>query len=657
MTAIKTVHLPRSRFPGTQYLLRAVMTMVAFVMSALSACGGGSGSSGASFALLPQPAAPASPPTLASIQVTPVDPRIAAGTSVQLAATAIYSDNTHTDVTTGAEWTSADASVATVDASGKAVGVAAGPAAITASFGGQSVSTTLTVTPATVVSIAITPGTATIAKGTRAQFLATGTFSDGTTQNLSADVAWDSSATTVATVDGTGLASGLSIGITSITATCRSASLCPSAAAATATLDVSAASLTSLAVTPASPSIALGTTQQFTAVGTYSDLSTQDLTAQVSWASSDVSTATVDALGLARSLGIGSANIEATMSGTTVGTATLRVTPAILASIAVTPSSASATIGGTSDGKTQFTATGTYTDGSTQDLTSLVTWTSDAPSVATIGNVAGSAGLASSVAAGRATITAALGSVSASAPLTVEPRTVFSAPGAATWTVPAGVTSVQVVAVGGGGGAGFSDDGGHGGRVSALLTVTPGEALTLFMGGGGSSVAAGGNGGIGGGGIAIFGAGGGGATTFARGVTVLLIAGGGGGAGHSSGGTRGGDGGGYGLASGAPGSGVGGGAGGGGGIGGSAGVGTSSPGENGTSTYGGTSADNGGGGGAGFGGGGGGGYNGNYGGGGGGGGSTGPGGAIYSVSNNGGRDIGAGVNQGRGGDGSITLTY
>ncbi|WP_194273965.1 Ig-like domain-containing protein [Variovorax paradoxus] len=656
MTAIKTVRFPCARSSGPRYLLHAVLMMAAFVvLSALSACGGGSGSSGASFALLPPPAGPASPPTLVSIQVAPADPRIAAGTSTQLAATAIYSDNTHTDVTTGAEWTSSDASVATVDASGKAVGVAAGPATVTASLGGQSGSTTLTVTPATVVSLAITPGTATIAKGTRTQFVATGTFSDRTTQDLSADVAWHSSSLAVATVDGTGLASGLSVGSASISATCQSASLCASALAATATLDVSAASLTSLAVSPASPSIALGTTQQFTAIGTYSDQTTQDLSAQVSWTSSDVSKAVVNALGLATSSGIGLTTIQATMAGTTVGTATLVVTPATLTSIAVTPSSASATIGGTSGGKTQFTATGTYSDGGTQDITSLVTWTSDALSVATISNASGATGLATSVAGGQATLTAALGSISASAPLTVEPKTVFSASGTATWTVPAGVTSVQVVAVGGAGGASFSINGGKGGRVSALLAVTPGEALNLFMGGGGGSRAGNGIGGIGGGGSSPDGAagGGGGATTLARGATVLLIAGGGGGAGSSAGGTSGGDGGGNGAASGAPGSGQGGGAGGSGGSGGQGGIGSISPGEAGTSTHGGDGVFFGGGGGGGFGGGGGGGFNGNYGGGGGGGGSTGPSGATYAT----GGSASVGGTRGRGDDGSVTLTY
>jgi hypothetical protein len=84
-----------------------------------------------------------------------------------------------------------------------------------------------------------------------------------------------------------------------------------------------------------------------------------------------------------------------------------------LASIAVTPANQSLTVGGTQ----QFTATGTYSDGSTQNLTSQVTWASSNTAAATIN----SAGLATAVAAATTTISATLGSVSGSTGLTVTP--------------------------------------------------------------------------------------------------------------------------------------------------------------------------------------------------------------------------------------------
>ncbi len=61
------------------------------------------------------------------------------------------------------------------------------------------------------------------------------------------------------------------------------------------TLTVLAATLTSIAVTPANPSVAAGVPQQFTATGTYTDGSTQNLTTQVTWASTNAAAATIGA--------------------------------------------------------------------------------------------------------------------------------------------------------------------------------------------------------------------------------------------------------------------------------------------------------------------------------------------------------------------------
>src|SRR5258708_34126074 len=53
--------------------------------------------------------------------------------------------------------------------------------------------------------------------------------------------------------------------------------------------------LTSIAVTPANQSAAAGTTVQFKATGTYSDISTRDITASVTWASGTPLAATINA--------------------------------------------------------------------------------------------------------------------------------------------------------------------------------------------------------------------------------------------------------------------------------------------------------------------------------------------------------------------------
>src|SRR5439155_1662556 len=107
--------------------------------------------------------------------------------------------------------------------------------------------------------------------------------------------------------------------------------------------------------------------------------------------------------------------LNTALMGLVSGETTLTVTNATLASIAVTPTNPSIPNGTTR----QFTATGTYSDFTTQDLTTQVAWSSSAAGVATISNAGGSQGLATSVAAGTATITATLGGVSGGTTLTV----------------------------------------------------------------------------------------------------------------------------------------------------------------------------------------------------------------------------------------------
>ena len=173
------------------------------------------------------------------------------------------------------------------------------------------------------------------------------------------------------------------------------------------------ASLVSIAVTPPNPSIAVGAHQQFTATGTYSDGSHQNLTTSATWTSSNPAAATVNSTGLATGVGSGNTTITAT-SGTIYGSTGLTVTGTpVLVSVAVTPVNPSI-VAGTQQ---QFAATGTYSDGSHQDLTDSAAWTSSNSGVATIN----STGLATGVSAGTTTITATSGAIYGSTTLTVTP--------------------------------------------------------------------------------------------------------------------------------------------------------------------------------------------------------------------------------------------
>jgi Bacterial Ig-like domain (group 2) len=72
---------------------------------------------------------------------------------------------------------------------------------------------------ATPTSISITPVSPSIVNGSSKQFVATGTFLDNTTQNLTTQVTWSSSNTDVATINPSGLATSIAAGSTTITAT------------------------------------------------------------------------------------------------------------------------------------------------------------------------------------------------------------------------------------------------------------------------------------------------------------------------------------------------------------------------------------------------------------------------------------------------------
>ena len=364
---------------------------------------------------------------LVAIEVTPTQPSIAQGTRQQFAATAIYSDNSTEDLTASVTWTSANASSVVISNStgtqGLATAVAPGTATIRAALGSVTGSTTLTVTAAILVSLEVSPSTPTIPNGTTQQFTATGIFTDDTTQDLKAQATWSSSEPAVAAISNAvgskGLTTALAPGLTTISATTLGMT-------GNTTLTVTPATLDSIAITPLDVSTPLGIVQQYTAIGTYTDASTRDITKFVTWVSSDRGVATISnsggTKGVATPVSVGATTITATSGSITSNDATLTVTNATLDSISLSPLLPRLAIGTMQ----QFTATGHFSDNSTQNLTAQVTWNSSVPTVATISNEASSKGVATVIGTGITTIRATLGNITASTNLTVTPATLFS---------------------------------------------------------------------------------------------------------------------------------------------------------------------------------------------------------------------------------------
>ena len=231
----------------------------------------------------------------------------------------------------------------------------------------------------------------------------TGTYTDGSTANLTASASFSSASASVAAVDASGVVQGVATGSTTVSAFVGGIS-------ATDPVTVSSALLTSIAVTPASSTIALGLTRQFTATGTYSDGSTANISSQVQWRSSAPAAATVSGSGLASTFATGSSTISATLDSITANTS-LTVTAATLQSIAVTAGQSGFALGLS----LQLKAEGTYSDGTMQDLTSTVAWSSQTPSV----GVVSSTGLATGQTTGNFNALATTGGITGSLMITV----------------------------------------------------------------------------------------------------------------------------------------------------------------------------------------------------------------------------------------------
>jgi N-acetylneuraminic acid mutarotase len=170
-----------------------------------SGCGGGSSSP-----------APAPTPTLQSISVTPQNSSLAAGLTQQYSATAHYSDGSSNAAMV--TWSTSDSSLGTINSTGLLTAVKQGDVTISASSGAITGSTSLTIGPPNLLSIAVSPQNPTVWAGQTQQFTATGSYTDGSTQNLNG-VTWSSGTTTVATIANSGLASSRAAGTTMIQAT------------------------------------------------------------------------------------------------------------------------------------------------------------------------------------------------------------------------------------------------------------------------------------------------------------------------------------------------------------------------------------------------------------------------------------------------------
>ncbi|HKD84895.1 MAG TPA: Ig-like domain-containing protein [Terriglobales bacterium] len=163
--------------------------------------------------------------SITSLSLSPTSGWITPTNTQQFTATAIFGNNTSGDVTDKVTWLSSNTNVATIDNSGLVTAVALGTSTITAKSTNSSATATapLTVSNKTIMSITVNPNPATMSVSgtngvTQQQFTASATFSDGSVGNVTTSAGWTSSASSVVSINSSGVAVAVSTGSATISA-------------------------------------------------------------------------------------------------------------------------------------------------------------------------------------------------------------------------------------------------------------------------------------------------------------------------------------------------------------------------------------------------------------------------------------------------------
>jgi hypothetical protein len=312
------------------------------------------------------------PPELTKIVISPTNKSIAEGTTLQLTATGVFSDGTQKDLTASATWQVTPTAVAKINAQGNLTGLTQGAAQVSAATQGVTGDASVSVGPPVLISIAVDAKQSSLPLGESETVTATGTFSDGSTQDLTQSVAWQASPSTVAKINSQGNLTSLAQGSAQVSAAYQGIT-------GNVSVTVGPAALLRITVSATQSSLPLGKSESLTATGSFSDGSTQDLTASVTWQASPPAVATINAQGDLTSLAQGSAQVSATYQGIT-GNTSITIGTAALMSLAVNATQSSLPLGESE----LLTATGSFSDGTTKNLSSSVTWKASPSTVARI---------------------------------------------------------------------------------------------------------------------------------------------------------------------------------------------------------------------------------------------------------------------------------
>ena len=343
-------------------------------------------------------------PVEVGLRVEPETLEMLVGDTAQLSATVERSDGSEVAVVQGVFWSSTVAGVATASSDegdwGQVLALGEGTATLWAHRGDLSASVAVTVGAPALVSLALDPPDLSLVAGDAGAFEAVGTWSDGSTADLSGSVSWSIGPLGPALVDAGGTVTALAEGFATVTASAGAFSV-------DGEVEVEPAALRSIAVTPVDLELPVGAQQGMVATGTWSNGAVSDVTGEVFWGSSAPGFATVTNLapdeGLVSAVAPGGATILAT-SGPVSGSVVIAVVEAEPASAEVVGPDVM-NPGQVAD----FTLLVDWTDGSQSSEAADVGWSSDDPAVLTTSNDAGQEGRVTAQTAGQATLQASFG--------------------------------------------------------------------------------------------------------------------------------------------------------------------------------------------------------------------------------------------------------
>lgn len=334
---------------------------------------------------------------LTSLEIQSEQHALPSGGGVAMFAVAKYSDGSIVDATRSVVWSSTNPSVVRVTRYGVATGVKPGETRVFAELGGKIATANIIVTNARLEAFVVLPRSASVPIGLSGALRAIGTFSDGSTADITASVKWSLSGQSFElSADEPGVFKAIAGGDAKVVAAWGSMT-------DRADLSVGPAVMTRLEIVSSAQALVAGNSADLRAVAHYSDGTFKVVTQQVAWTTDQAKIATISESGVLSAWLEGRATVLASLGGL-AATATLDVTGIAPYGIYVDPGYAAVPAGRA----VQLHAVALYTDGSMLDVTSQARWTSDAPDQLSVA----AGGLALGLRKGGANVVAQFGNVS-----------------------------------------------------------------------------------------------------------------------------------------------------------------------------------------------------------------------------------------------------